>query len=187
MGPSSAEADVAFSLAVVLHRRRGGTIDILHIWSYLYLILENTMSQGLHYPATRFEPSALIDLANPAERERLSVGAVRAFFNIIEKWKVRDEDARVLLGGVSNGTFYAMKKPTARTLDQDTLTRISYLVGIYKALHVLYGDALADRWVQMPNKNGIFSGGTPLDYMMRGGLLAFQTVRRLLDARRGGT
>jgi hypothetical protein len=38
----------------------------------------------------------------------------------------------------------------------------------------------------MPNKNSIFGGGTPLDYMMRGGLLAFQAVRRLLDARRGG-
>ncbi len=148
--------------------------------------MEDTTSQALRYPATRFEPSPLIDLSDQAERERLSEGAIRAFFNIADKWKLRDEDARVLLGGVSNGTFYAMKKATARTLDQDTLTRISYLVGIYKALHILYGEALADRWVQMPNKNGIFGGGTPLDTMMRGGLLAFQTVRRLLDAMRGG-
>ncbi len=144
------------------------------------------MSQPLHYPATRFQPSPLIDLADVGERERLSDGAVRAFFNIIEKWKLRDEDARLVLGGVSNGTFYAMKKGASRTLDQDTLTRISYLVGIFKALHILYGEALADGWVQMPNKNGIFGGGTPLHYMMRGGLPAFQTVRRLLDARRGG-
>jgi uncharacterized protein (DUF2384 family) len=144
------------------------------------------MSHALQYPATRFQPSQLIDLASQAERERLSDGAIRAFFNIIEKWKLRDEDARQMLGGVSNGTFYAMKKGASRTLDQDTLTRISYLVGIYKALHILYGEALADDWVQMPNKNGIFGGGTPLDYMMRGGLPGFQTVRRLLDARRGG-
>jgi hypothetical protein len=144
------------------------------------------MSQALHYPATRFQPSPLIDLADVGERERLSDGAVRAFFNIVEKWKVRDEDARVLLGGISNGTFYAMKKAAGRTLDQDTLMRISYLIGIYKGLHILYGEALADGWVQMPNKNGIFVGGTPLTYMMRGGLPAFQTVRRLLDARQGG-
>jgi len=144
------------------------------------------MSQALRYPATRFEPSPLIDLSDQAERERLSDGAIRAFFNIIDKWRLRDEDARLVLGGVSNGTFYAIKKGASRTLDQDTLTRISYLVGIYKALHILYGEALADGWVQMPNKNGIFGGDTPLDYMMRGGLPAFQTVRRLLDARRGG-
>ena len=144
------------------------------------------MGHALQYPATRFQPSPLIDLASQVERERLSEGAIRAFFNIIEKWKLRDEDARLVLGGVSNGTFYAMKKAASRTLDQDTLTRISYLIGIYKALHILYGEALADGWVRMPNKNGIFGGGTPLDYMMRGGLPAFQTVRRLLDARRGG-
>jgi hypothetical protein len=186
MGPSRAEGDVPLHWQSFSNGGLVGTIDILHIWSYLSIIMENAMSQAFHYPATRFEPSPMIDLSNLAERERLSDGAVRAFFNIVEKWKVRDEDARVLLGGVSNGTFYAMKKAAARTLDQDTLTRISYLVGIYKALHILYGEALADRWVQMPNKNGIFGGGTPLDTMMRGGLLAFQTVRRLLDARRGG-
>jgi Protein of unknown function (DUF2384) len=144
------------------------------------------MSQVLRYPTTRFEPSPLVDLGDQPERERLSQGAIRAFFNIIDKWKVRDEDARLLLGGISNGTFYAMKKAADRTLDQDTLTRISYLVGIYKALHILYGDELADRWSQLPNKNSIFGGQTPLSYMIRGGLPAFQTVRRLLDARRGG-
>jgi hypothetical protein len=40
--------------------------------------------------------------------------------------------------------------------------------------------------VTLPNTNVIFGGRTPLDYMAAGGLLAMQTVRRLLDARRGG-
>ena len=144
------------------------------------------MSQALRYPATRFEPSPLIDLSDQAERERLSDGAIRAFFNIVDKWKVRDEDARSLLGGVSNGTFYAMKKSSDRALDQDMLTRISYLVGLFKALHILYGEALADRWMQLANKNSLFGGNTPLSYIIRGGMPAFQNVRRLLDARRGG-
>jgi hypothetical protein len=144
------------------------------------------MSQALRYPATRFEPSPLIDLSDQAERERLSDGAIRAFFNIAEKWNLRDEDAKLLLGGLSNGTFYAMKKSAGRVLDQDMLTRISYLVGIFKALHILYGEALADRWMQLANRNSLFGGNTPLSTMIRGGIPAFQNVRRLLDARRGG-
>ena len=87
------------------------------------------------YPATLFEPSPLPDLFAKTERERLSPSAIKAFLNIMEKWRVRDEDARALLRGVSNGQFYDMKKKPERTLDADTLTRISYLVGIFKALN----------------------------------------------------
>lgn len=138
------------------------------------------------YPATRYEPSPLVDLSAKAERERLSPSAVKAFFNIMQRWKVRDEDARALLGGISNGRFYAMKKNPERTLDADTLTRISYLIGIFKALNILYSDKLADAWVHRPNTNRIFGGESALAYLIKGGLPGMQTVRRLLDARRGG-
>ena len=144
------------------------------------------MTLYAEYPATRYEPSPLVDLTAKAERERLSPSAVRAFFNIMGRWRVRDEDARLLLGGVSNGPFYDMKKKPDRVLDSDRLLRISYLVGVFKALNVLYSDNLADSWIQLPNSNRIFGGRTPLAYMMKGGLPAMQTVRRLLDARRGG-
>ncbi|MGA8156983.1 MAG: antitoxin Xre-like helix-turn-helix domain-containing protein [Rhodoplanes sp.] len=144
------------------------------------------MALAPHYPATRYEPSPLVDLSARSERERLSPSAIRAFLNIMEKWGVRDEDARVLLGGMSNGPFYEMKKNPNRTLDADTLTRLSYLVGIFKALNILYSEALADAWIQRPNSNRIFGGRTPLAYMIKGGLPAMQVVRRLLYARRGG-
>jgi hypothetical protein len=144
------------------------------------------MARVQAYPATRYEPSPLIDLTAKAERERLSPSAVRAFFNIMDHWGVRDEDARALLGGMSNGPFYEMKKKPDRVLDTDRLQRISYLVGIFKALNVLYSKKLADAWIQLPNTNRIFGGLTPLAYIMKGGLPAMQTVRRLLDARRGG-
>jgi len=62
------------------------------------------------YPATRYEPSPIVDLSRKEERERLSPSAIKAFFNIMAKWDVRDDDAKVLLGGVSNGQFYDMKK-----------------------------------------------------------------------------
>jgi hypothetical protein len=138
------------------------------------------------YPATRYEPSPLVDLSAKTERERLSPSAIKAFLNIMETWGVRNEDARALLGGMSNGQFYEMKKKPERTLDADTLARISYLAGIFKALNVLYSEKLADAWVQRANTNRIFGGETPLAYMMKGGQPAMQVVRRLLDARRGG-
>jgi hypothetical protein len=137
------------------------------------------------YPATRYETSPVVDLSAKAERERLSPSAIKAFLNIMEVWDVRDEDARALLGGTSNGVFYEMKKSPRRSLDADTLTRISCLVGIFKALNILYSKELADAWVRRPNTNRIFGGETALAYMMRGGLPAMQVVRRLLDARRG--
>ncbi len=138
------------------------------------------------YPATRYWPAPVTDLTDKAQRERLSPSALRAFFNIVERWSIRDEDARVLLGGLSNGPYYSWRKNPDRTLDTDMLTRVSYLIGIFKALNVLYGEKLADEWVRLPNQNPIFAGRTPLAYMMAGGVPALQTVRRLLDARRGG-
>jgi hypothetical protein len=142
--------------------------------------------QPLRYPATRYLLEPPPDLGSRKERERLSAPGLKAFFNLMTRWAVRDEDARALLGGVSNGPFYELKRDPDRLLETDRLTRISYLIGIFKALNLLHGRKLADEWVQLPNANPMFSGQTPLHYMIRGGLPALQTVRRLLDARRAG-
>jgi len=144
------------------------------------------MSLAYAYPKSRFEPVAPVDLNAKPERERLSRSALKGFFKLTEAWKLRDEDARELLGGLSSSAFYEWKKHPERVLEVDRITRISYLIGIYKALHILYGDKLADEWVSLPNGNAIFAGQTPIAYMRSGGLLAMQTVRKLLDARRGG-
>jgi hypothetical protein len=118
--------------------------------------------------------------------KRLSPPAVKAFLKIRELWELRDEDARQVLGGMSNGAFYEWKRKARAPLDQDRLTRISVLTGIFKALNILYSRKLADRWVQLPNENPMFEGETPLTYMMKGGLPAMLRVRQLLDSRRGG-
>lgn len=141
---------------------------------------------ALARPVSSFDAPKVADLSSKQERERLSRSALRGFFRICERWKIRDEDARELLGGLSSSAYYEWKKNPDRVLDVDRITRISYLTGIYKALHILYGDKLADEWVSLPNKNAIFGGRTPLQYMIGGGLLTMQTVRKLLDARRGG-
>lgn len=144
------------------------------------------MRAAYAYPASKFEPIVPVDLNDKGERERLSRSALQAFFRLVGVWKLRDEDARELLGGLSSSAYYDWKRNPDRVLEVDRITRISYLIGIYKALHVLYGDTLADEWVRLPNRNAIFRDRTPLEFMLAGGLLAMQTVRQLLDARRGG-
>jgi hypothetical protein len=144
------------------------------------------MSLAYSYPKSRFEPAVLVDLNSRTERERLSRSALMGFFKLAAAWQVRDDDARELLGGMSSSSYYDWKKNPDRVLEVDRITRVSYLLGIYKALHILYGDKLADEWVHLPNTNPVFAGRTPLAYMLAGGLIAMQTVRKLLDARRGG-
>lgn len=140
---------------------------------------------ALVYPETRYGPPDLTDLAEDASRERLSPAALRAFFRLVDAWGISADDAMKLLGGVPSSTYYNLRR-RPRTLDVDSLSRVSYLIGIYKALHLLHSDALADRWVTLPNRNPIFNGATPLQYLIHGGIPAFAVVRRLLDARRGG-
>ncbi len=140
----------------------------------------------LQQPLAGFSTATGVDLSQRETQERISDPAVRAFFKLAEAWKLRDEAARQLLGGVSNGVFYQMKRGQKKTLDQDKLTRISLLLGLFKALNILYSRKLADRWVSLPNSNPMFEGEAPLAYVIKGGVPALIRTRQLLDARRGG-
>jgi len=133
-----------------------------------------------------FAAEKAADLSSKTVQQRLSHSAVSAFFKLTEAWQLRDEYSRQLLGGVSNGVFYQLKRGHKKTLDQDKLTRISLLIGIFKALNLLYSRKLADTWVNLPNSNPMFEGDSPLNYMIKGGVPAIVRVRQLLDARRGG-
>ena len=130
-------------------------------------------------------PSA-VDLSRKENRTRLSPAAVKGVMRIAANWNLKDADTRALLGGISTGGFYALKSDPTKTLDEDRLTRISLLIGIYKALNILFGRKLADAWVGLPNTNPMFRGASPLEYMKKGGIPALLRVRQLLDARRGG-
>ena len=127
-----------------------------------------------------------VDLSCKEIRTRLSPAAIKGLLRIAAHWKLKDEDTRALLGGVSNGSFYALKNRTPKTMNEDQLTRISLLIGIFKALNILFSQALADAWIALPNTNPMFGRESPLGYMKKGGIPAFLRVRQLLDARRGG-
>ena len=126
------------------------------------------------------------DLSKAAARQRLTPAAIKGFLQIMEKWGIKDPDARQLLGGISTGSYYSWKKQPKRSLDQDTLIRISLLLGIFKALNILYSEPLADAWITLPNRNPMFRGQSPLAYMIERGQPGMLLVRQLLDARRGG-
>jgi hypothetical protein len=133
-----------------------------------------------------FSAEKALDLSSKDVQERLSRSAIPAFFKMVEAWTLKDEAARQLIGGVSNGVYYQLKQGRQKTLDQDKLTRISLLIGIFKALNILYSGKLADEWVNLPNTNPMFQSESPLAYMIKGGVPAMMRVRQLLDARRGG-
>ena len=141
---------------------------------------------ALVLPDLGLAPAKMPDLANAATRARLSPPAVKAFFAIVDRWDVRNEDAMALLGGTSNGRYYHLKKNRKGVLSQDELTRISLLIGIFKALNILFSQRLANQWVSRSNSNPMFNNVSPLQLLVRGGVPAMLGVRRLLDSRRGG-
>lgn len=92
-----------------------------------------------------------------------------------------------LLGVTARSTFFKWKKNSDVELSRDTLERISYLLGIYKALQILLPDPhAADAWVRRPNQAPVFGGRSALERMLSGHVADLFVVRRYLDAQRGG-
>jgi len=131
-------------------------------------------------------PVAPAERQDPAVRRKLSAPALRAFFSVARAWGANVHQQRALLGWPPPSTFHKYKSGDAGVLSFDTLTRISLVLGIYKALHILYPEpAFADRWMQMPNSNALFGGRSPIEFVSDAGLDGLFQLRRLLDSRRG--
>jgi hypothetical protein len=114
-------------------------------------------------------------------------GALRTFFNIADAWRLNTEQAMLLLGLTSRSTFFKWKaEPNGARLSRDTLERLSYVFGIYKALQeLLPTPEAADAWVHRPNSAPPFNGGTALGRMLSGNVADLYVVRQYLDAQRG--
>jgi uncharacterized protein (DUF2384 family) len=105
------------------------------------------------------------------------------FFGIMERWSVPNDIARIVLGAPAERTFYRWKAGEIGAVSLDTLRRIGYVSGIYKALQILYSDARqADEWIRRPNR--VFGGKTPLERMSAGDVTDLAAVRQYLDAAR---
>lgn len=109
--------------------------------------------------------------------------ALRGFFAIAQAWDLGAEEARLILGAPAERTYYAWRAGKAVRVPMDTMRRIGYVAGIYKALEILYSDpSLADTWIKRPNR--AFGGQSPLQRMCGGDVTDLAAVRGYLDAAR---
>lgn len=116
----------------------------------------------------------------------LAAPALRSFFRLAEHWDLRVAEQRKLLGDPPESTFYKWKREQAGGLGRDTLERVSYLLGIWKALQILFPDpAQADAWLRKPNTAPLFGGHSALERMLSGNVADLFVVRQYLDAQRG--
>ena len=125
----------------------------------------------------RTETTPTPDLGGPA---------LRSFFRLAEAWQLRVAEQRKLLGDPPESTFYKWKREQDGTPGRDVVERISYLLGIFKALQILFPDpAQADAWLRKPNQAALFGGHSALERMLSGNVADLFVVRQYLDAQRG--
>jgi len=127
----------------------------------------------------------------PANRRRLSAPGMRTFLAIADLWGLSEQERLRILGYPPRSTYHKWAKQAREhldfTLDADVLTRISAVLGIYQALRILYPteqDGLA--WLRGPHGAMVFGGHPPMDLVTDGTQDSLLTVRRFLDAARGG-
>nr|WP_294517797.1 MbcA/ParS/Xre antitoxin family protein [uncultured Rhodopila sp.] len=150
------------------------------------------MSQGALVGATEAGSNRLdIDRFAPANRRRLSAPGLRSFLAIADLWGLNETARRLMLGFPSRSTYQHWVKMAREhqdlTLDVDVLTRISAVLGIHQALGVLNPTEQAGiAWLRGPHRAPVFGGRPPMDLVTRGTQDGLLTVRRFLEAARGG-
>jgi hypothetical protein len=111
--------------------------------------------------------------------------ALRSFARIAEAWQLSVDEARTLLGQPARATYFQWRSGRASRVPHDVIARISWLLGIWKALQILFPEpARADRWIRSPSE--LFAGQAPLERMLGGDVTDLAAVRAALDAARGG-
>lgn len=149
-------------------------LDKVHKWTYTEVVEEVPVSSTQA-------------LARKVDPKTASRPALKAFFRVADRWGLDVEQQLTLLGAPARSTFFKWKKDQDGHLSMDTLERISYLLGIFKALHILLPDEdAADAWVKKPNTAPLFAGKAALDRMLSGHVSDLYVVRQYLDAQRGG-
>ena len=126
----------------------------------------------------------MIAIAKAPNRRDLTGPALRTFFNIADAWDLKEQEQMRLLGLDSRSTFHSWKRGSVASIPKDAMERISYVLGIYKALQILLPQS-ADQWVRKPNEAPLFGGRPALDRMASGNVADLFVVRQYLDGQRG--
>jgi hypothetical protein len=110
---------------------------------------------------------------------------LRAVLNLFDKWGLQTDEKLVLLGGPSERMFQRWRAGQIGPLPNDTVFRLSDLLGIHKALRYMFTDiGRAYAWIK--RANDVFGGKSALDMMLQGAPIDIARVRAYLDAERGG-
>lgn len=129
-------------------------------------------------PAEPASP-APIDLSTREKR----VALAKLLTNLFDRWGLDTAEQLNLLGlnpaSSSLLTKYRRGGPLANS--RDMLDRAGWLLAIHKALRLLYpsNKALRYSWVKRNNRD--FNNFTPLEFMMREGIIGIAKVCRYLD------
>lgn len=145
-------------------------------------------------PVRRIDASASLpaeEMLSPTGRRRLSGPGLRTFLAIADLWGLNETERLRLLGLPPRSTYYAWVKAAREhrnlNLGLDVLVRISAVLGIHQALGVLHANEReAVLWLRTPHSAPVFGGRPPLDLATCGTQDGLLTVRRFLDAARGG-
>ena len=139
------------------------------------------------------QPTATADAPHPPQtfsreddRARLTPSSLIALRSLARAWSLTGPEAATLLG-VSESTWDRVKAGAWKgVLSQDQLMRVSTMIGVFKALHLLFADGMADRWVRLRNSGPLFGNLSPLEAMAERGIPGMIEIRRHVDALRGG-
>lgn len=136
-------------------------------------------------------PRLELERFSPTHRRRLSGPGLRTFLTIADLWGLNEEQRRLILGVPSRSTFQNWAKLAREhrdvTLDVDVLTRISAVLGIHQSLILLHGTEVEGiAWLRGPHRATVFGSRPPLELVTSGTQDGLLTVRRFLDAARGG-
>ena len=127
-------------------------------------------------------PAVHVDLRTRQSRERLAHLVV----TLLDHWQLTPNDQASLLGlsSQSRSTVARYRRGEPLADNADLLARAGHLLGIHKALRILFphDTDLAYRWITAPNRR---FGTTPLEIMKRHGYEGILAVRRYLDFERG--
>lgn len=121
-----------------------------------------------------------------ATHAALLAAGVRGFFRLAEEWHLSEAEQIILLGLPPDFALERWRRGYIVAANGETLERISHLLGIYKAIHMLLPvPDRANQWMRAPNSAPIFGGRSALDRMLGGNIADLRSVRAYLDAQLG--
>ena len=93
----------------------------------------------------------------------------------MEHWQLSIASRCAILSDIPKPTYYKWAKGNVGALSREKLERIGVILGIYKALKLLFVDE--NNWFKSPNQDYAFQGLSPLERICLGGMLDLYAVR----------